>query len=401
MELIWAVLTSTIGNLIFIVIGIQAIYLLIFAVAGLFYSEKRKPDQPKLHKFIIYIPSYKEDEVILDTAQKSLQIDYPIDLYHVVIIADSLKKETIDQLKTLPLQVVEVKFEKSTKAKALNKALDVSPSGYDYAIVFDADNVAKEDYLKEMNIAFTSGIKVVQGQRTAKNKNNELAILDGISEGINNHIFRKGHRSLGLSSAIIGSAMGLEFKLYERVMRQLTAVGGFDKEMELYLLKNKIRVGYAQNAIVYDEKIQQAAVLENQRKRWLSAQVTYLKKHFGSGITQLLTKGNIDYFDKVFQMAVIPRVILIGILPVLWLISFIHGNAPAPSFWFGILLIGYFAILISIPRQFVNKELFLAILKLPTSIFTMFKLLFKLKGANKTFIHTPHGTISENKEEKK
>jgi hypothetical protein len=33
--------------------------------------------------------------------------------------------------------------------------------------------------------------------------NNSWAILDAISEEINNNIFRKGHRVLGLSSAII------------------------------------------------------------------------------------------------------------------------------------------------------------------------------------------------------
>jgi hypothetical protein len=50
-------------------------------------------------------------------------------------------------------------------------------------------------------------IFAVQGHRTAKNTNNSWAILDAISEEINNNIFRKGHRVLGLSSAIIGSGM--------------------------------------------------------------------------------------------------------------------------------------------------------------------------------------------------
>ncbi|GHB49751.1 glycosyltransferase [Mongoliitalea lutea] len=396
----WYLLTWLIGYSLFIFLFIQVIYLLIFSIAGHFYVEKNRNSTDQYSSFVIYIPSYKEDAVILDTAKKALTIDYPKQKFHIVVIADSLKKETIAQLSEMPLEVVEVSFEKSTKAKALNKALDVNKKEFDYAIVFDADNVADSQYLHQMNQAFAKGYQVVQGKRTAKNKNNELAILDGISEGINNHIFRKGHRVLGLSSAIIGSAMGLEFNLYKKVLRQLTAVGGFDKEMELYLLKNKIVVGYAESAIVYDEKVQKVEVLENQRKRWLSAQLNYFKKHFFSGFTELFTKGNVDYFDKVFQMALLPRVVLIGVLPIVCLLSLFPGNGPSLPLSILLLSLGYIAIIISVPREFVNKQLFKAILKLPLSILRIFKLLFKLKGANKTFIHTPHGEINDDTEKK-
>lgn len=399
-ENFWFFATWAIGYSILIILGIQVIYLFIFSIAGLFYKERELKEITPVSSFVIYIPSYKEDAVILDTAKQALTIDYPKESYHIVVIADSLKKETIEKLRKMPIEVVEVVFDKSTKAKALNKALDANTRDFDYAIVFDADNVADKNYLSEMNRAFANGAKVVQGQRTAKNKNNDLAILDGISEGINNHIFRKGHRVVGLSSAIIGSAMGLEFDLYKKVMRQLTAVGGFDKEMELFLLKNNITVEYAEKAIVYDEKVQKSDVLESQRKRWLSAQLTYLKKHLVSGVQELFSKGNIDYFDKVFQMALLPRVIIIGILPISFIISFFQGGGPEPYIWLIVLTVGYISIILSIPNEFVNRRLFKALLKLPMSILRIFKLLFKLKGANKTFIHTPHGEITDDKNEK-
>jgi hypothetical protein len=38
---------------------------------------------------------------------------------------------------------------------------------------------------------------------------------------------------------------------------------------------------------------------------------------------------------------------------------------------------------------------------LPTVFIKMFKLLFRLKGADKTFIHTPHGVTQVRAEEKK
>ena len=77
-----------------------------------------------------------------------------------------------------------------------------------------------------------------------------MALLDAISEEINNHIFRKGHRSLCLSSAIIGSGMAFDYQLFKEYMTTLQAVGGFDKELELKLLHNGYKIDYLPDAMV-------------------------------------------------------------------------------------------------------------------------------------------------------
>lgn len=392
---VWQWFTMFFGGLFFVILAVQAVYIFIFALAGKFYSEKKLTVEVPLKRFIIYIPAYKEDAVILHAAQEALKLDYPKSLFHVVVIADSLKQSTFEKLAEMPLQLVEVVFEKSTKAKALNKAIEQTKDRFDYAIVFDADNVAKSDYLHRMNEAFARGHLVVQGQRTAKNQDTSMAMLDAISEAINNHIFRKGHRAVGLSSAIIGSGMGLQFALFREVMAKITAVGGFDKEMELTLLRESVKMDYAEQAIVYDEKVQKAEVFEKQRKRWLSAQLNYLRKHLASGIIELIKQGNLDYFDKVFQMALIPRVMLLAILPASFMFSLIPGHGPTPLSWLLVWVTGYIAILLAVPAVFFNKRLMVALISLPAGIFSTFKVLFKLKGANRTFIHTPHGDTSE------
>lgn len=392
---IWFWLTTIAGSIFFVVLIVQVIYLLVFSVAGKFYKEPEKPSETKLNRFVIYIPSYKEDSVIVNTARQAAMLSYPANLFHVVVIADSLRPSTVEQLKQIPVQVVEVVFDKSTKAKALNKALEQTDGVFDYAIVFDADNVAVPEYLYRMNDVFNRGFKVVQGQRTAKNQDTSMAILDAISEAINNHIFRKGHRVTGLSSAIIGSGMGLEFDLYRNVITRLKAIGGFDKEMELILLRERTTIAYAETAIVYDEKVQKTEVFENQRKRWLSAQINYLRLNILSGIRELLFRGNIDYFDKVLQMALIPRVMLLALLPFAFLVSLLPGAAPSPWYWFAAWMIGYIAIILAVPAKFLNPQLIKALWKLPVGIFSFFKVIFKLRGANKRFIHTPHGDTNE------
>lgn len=377
---------------IFLFLAFQALYLFIFSVAGRVLESKKYPGNEKLGSFVIYIPSYKEDSVILDTAIAALTIDYPAQKRKIIVIADSLQPETLFKLRQLPIQVVEVSFEKSTKAKALNVALLQTPGNYDYALVLDADNVCAKDYLYKMNDVLQTGFKVVQGRRVAKNINTTYALLDAISEGINNHIFRKAHRVLGLSCAIIGSGMALNYSLFKVILPEISAVGGFDKEMELRLLRQGIKFGYAEKALVYDEKTTQQSTLANQRRRWLSAQLHYMQRYFGDGFVQLL-KGNIDFFDKVMQTILLPRIFLLGVTPLAFALSFIAGPSLPPVYWFILWLTTYVSILLAVPAVYFNKQLYKAIYALPLAFFTIFKLFFKLKNANQTFIHTPHGVV--------
>ncbi|MDQ5928619.1 MAG: hypothetical protein QG594_393, partial [Bacteroidota bacterium] len=363
-------------------------------------KQKKYYDNGNIKKIAVLIPGYKEDEVIIEVASAALQQDYPSDFYDVVIIADSFQKETILALKTLPIIVIEVSFEKSTKSKALNKAMDALGSDYDIAVVLDADNVMNTDFLKKVNAAFEYGFIAVQGHRTAKNTNNSWAILDAISEEINNNIFRKGHRVLGLSSAIIGSGMAFKYNYFKTLMATVTAVGGFDKEIELKMLKEGHKIVYLNDAVVFDEKIQKAEVFGNQRRRWLSAQLHYFRKDILSASKHLLLKGNIDYFDKAIQFIQPPRILLLGAV-ILCSIAFLAANYfldyqnPYSNYWIILVIACIMSFVFSVPKSFYNLKTLKALMSLPKGMLMMLLSLLKIKGANKTFIHTQHTSSSK------
>jgi cellulose synthase/poly-beta-1,6-N-acetylglucosamine synthase-like glycosyltransferase len=152
-------------TLIFIYMGIYSLYLFIFSVAGKLITQKAPPVATAYSKFVIYICAYKEDAIILNSAAEALKIDYPKDKFHICVIADSMQPETIEKLKTMPLQVVEVVFESSTKSKALHKAIENTHEDFDAAVVFDIDNVAAPDYLQQINNYLHNGNRVIQGHR--------------------------------------------------------------------------------------------------------------------------------------------------------------------------------------------------------------------------------------------
>ncbi|NOR86925.1 MAG: glycosyltransferase [Bacteroidales bacterium] len=286
--------------ILFAYLLITTLYIFIFAFAGLFPHRKPEPKDDKQRKFAVMIPGYKEDEIIVEVCEDALHQDYPKELYDVIAICDSYQPETIAALKKLPITVIEVSFDKSTKSKALNKTMSQLGDEYEVALILDADNLMAENFITKINRAFQTGYLAVQGHRVAKNTDTNFAILDAISEDINNHIFRKGSRIMGVSSAIIGSGMAFEYTFFKKMMADVHAIGGFDKEIDLKMCRDGITIEYIEDAYCYDEKVQKAEVFQNQRRRWLSAQVVYFKRFFFKSIIALITKGNFDFLAKLF-----------------------------------------------------------------------------------------------------
>jgi len=392
------IILNTIQVLVLIILGLSTLYIFLFSLAGLFYKQLPYIKFAGTRKIAVLIPGYKEDDVIIDVASDALKQEYSSDLYDVVIIADSFQSETIEKLRELPIKVIEVKFDKSTKSKALNKAMEQLTDSYDIAVVLDADNLMAPDFLVKINAAFEQNFLAVQGHRTAKNTDTHLAILDAVSEEINNHIFRKGHRVLGLSSAIIGSGMAFNYDYFKSMMLSVTAIGGFDKEIELKMLKEKHKIDYLDDALVYDEKVQKAEVFRNQRIRWLSAQLHYFRQDFGSSLKALFANGNIDYFDKSIQFIQPPRILLLGatlFLGTLFLFFdlFFKLNLILISLWISVILLCILSFLFAIPRTLYNIRTLKALASLPKGMILMFGSLLKIKGANKQFIHTKHSVV--------
>ena len=375
---------------VFIYLAFTDIYLFIFAFSGLFPLKRKSKIPEKKRKILVLIPGFREDAVIIDVAKEALNQDYGTENYDVVIIADGFQPETIATLETIHVRVIEVNLEYSTKSRALNAALAQTDNSYDVAVVLDADNIMAKDFLSRVNEAFCDGYLAVQGHRMAKNLNTPFAILDAVSEEMNNHIFRKGHRVLGLSSALIGSAMAFNYHYFKKMMKKVEVVGGFDKELEVRLLQKKHKIEYLPEAYVYDEKVPNAKVFTKQRRRWLSAQVHYFGKSFLPALRDLFLQGNIDFFNKALQFVLLPRIMLISLFFIIAVVYFFAAPLPLFLITLALLALGILTFLLSIPRYFYNLRTLWALTRLPVGIILMFFSLLNIKGGNKEFLHTKH-----------
>jgi cellulose synthase/poly-beta-1,6-N-acetylglucosamine synthase-like glycosyltransferase len=384
--------------ILFIYFSYVVLYTLLLAIAGKFKTTLRKQDNGRQNKIAVFLPSYKEDVVIMSSAKAALEQTYPGSAYDVIVIADGLQEQTVQTLQQLPLKVIPVAFEKSTKVKSLNSAMETIGDGYDIAVVLDADNIMAKDFLTLLNDYYNAGYLSVQGQRRPKNFNTRLAVLDGLSEDINNHIYRKGTCALGGSSAIVGSGFAVQYNVFKKTLSGMDSIGGFDKELEIKLLQQGIKTVYAEDAHIFDEKVEKSEVFVNQRKRWIASQYFYLRKYFSTGVKALFS-GNFSLFNStVFRYIQLPRLLNLGLLFMIALAAvFLRAYVFLPfwtwSVFFARLVLSF---LLAAPARMYSRSSLSAISTLPKTFLQMLLLMFRLKGANKKFIHTPHG-IETNK----
>ena len=388
-------INTSIQYFMLIYLTIQVGYLLFFSIAGKIRKKISFTQAKILRKIRIFIPGYMEDSVIIDTARNIIQQNYPKELFEVIIIADSFSKPTLDTLRTLPIKVVEVSFEKSTKGKALQKAIEATVhEPVDILLILDADNHMADGFLHAVNNAFEQGYEVVQGHRTAKNMQTPFARLDACTEEINNHIFRRGHVAVGLPSALIGSGMAFDWKLFLVLLKDIGETSGEDKELEFRLVRLKKQVAFLDGMYIYDEKVAKTDVFSQQRSRWLATQIEFFEKYFLEGWVQLF-KGNIAFFNKVFQTYLFPRVMLVAILS-LWIVFTFFFSTKFLGFSIGLFVALALALTMGIPARWYNKQLLLAFLQIPIALFSMLKALMRIGKARKQFIHTPHGDSPQN-----
>lgn len=376
----------------FIIAG-SVVYVAFFTIISLFYE---KEDRIAIHaatfsnrmtKFLILYPAYKEDKVIINAVKQFLLQNYPKELYTVVVISDHMQPETNEQLSKLPITLLYPLFEKSSKAKAMQFAMENVNSEFDNVVILDADNVVRPEFLSQLNILCCI-YDAIQCHRCAKNADNDVAVLDGASEEINNTIFRKAHNRLGLSSALIGSGMCFNYELFKENVFKLTTAGE-DREMEALLLHQGVFIKYAPDIHVFDEKVSNQDNFQRQRMRWMTAQVQSLLSNLPK-VPKALLNGNINFVDKTIQQALIPRSILIVLLGGISVFMSIVVPDWCEKWWvlFAVLALSLF---IAIPAP-LRLQSFKKVLAIPQLVFKMLKNILHLDRKNTDFIHTEHNS---------
>lgn len=299
---------------LFGIVAFAVIYMLIYTIASQFYTKRDVPKTKQLNRFIILIPSYNNPGVIY-TVKSVLAQSYPMRLFDVTVISDHNEEMTNFRLAQEPVTLLTPNFEKSTKAKALQLAVNNLPQFkiYDIAIVLDGGSVVDTDFLEKMNEAFeAAGTKAIQAHRISRNRDSTPARMGAVFEEINNSIFRRGHIALGLSSGICGGGYAMDFNWFKENVFKLKSQWEV-KEWESLLMRQNIFVDFFDNIFVYDEKKRTPEEFNRERLNWIKAQIhaAFKNIHYLPGA---LLNRRYNRINKVIQWLLIPRMLMMAII---------------------------------------------------------------------------------------
>ncbi|MGN0220644.1 MAG: glycosyltransferase [Prevotella sp.] len=383
---------------IWLCITLSALYVIFFALAS--WVRRHTPastdngcagTNKQVLDFLILIPAYAEDSVICQTVQNLLQMQYPRDNYHIAVISDHQQPSTDQWLLNHVDTLHTPQFQNSSKAKALQYAVQKNTYKAQYVVILDADNVVEPTFLSQL-CGICTGLSennVVQCHRQAKNHQTPVALLDAISEEINNAVFRSGHNAVGLPAALIGSGMCFPYSWFSEHVHLLETAGE-DKELELLLLRQNYQILFAEHIAVYDEKVTNSRVFNKQRSRWITAQVQCLLSGI-KDLPQSIARRNTGLIDKTLQQLLIPRSLLLLICFAGCVVASFCCLACSIKWWIVFVLL-VFSLWLVIPSQYKTKKLFHAVLSFPVLCYGMILGILKIDRHNKDFTHTSHGT---------
>ena len=225
----------------------------------------------KQHTFAIVVSARNEESVIGHLIDSLMNQNYPRECFDVFIVADNCTDSTAEVARRHGA-IVHERFNTSRCGKgwALNWIFNIIeeeyPGKYDAACVFDADNIADENFLAEMNHQLCAGSDVAQGYRDTKNPSDSW-VSGNYAIYWMTRFYHGGRMNLGLSALVGGT--GFMFRL-ALIREKGWCTGSIceDSEFALNTIAEGHRITLAYDARFYDEQPVQFSQSVTQRYRW-------------------------------------------------------------------------------------------------------------------------------------
>lgn len=247
-------------------------------------------------KFSIVVPFRNETENLLILLDSFSKLNYPEDLFEVILVDDFSSEEYRVQTFKFKVSVIKnIRVSNSPKKDAISTAMQTAEN--DWIITTDADCVVNENWLLSLdNYIQLNDVSMIAGAVTYECENSflhhfqqlDLASLQGATMG-----------SFGLGKGFMCN--GANFAYSKSFFQELNGFGGNDgiaSGDDVFLLQKAIarfpeKVHYlkSENNIVVTKPLDDWKSLFYQRVRWASKTGSY-QSRFGKGLGLVVFVGN-------------------------------------------------------------------------------------------------------------
>ncbi len=295
--------------LVLVLFGVAYFYQIIY-VAIQWFTPKKEQKEAKPHKYAAIISARNESMVIGELIDSIRKQNYPSDLLDIFVVADNCTDHTAQVARNHRAIVFE-RFDGTQVGKgyALNYLFSQIETmkgieSYDAYLVFDADNVLDENYVKEINQVFAKGYQVVTSYRNSKNYGSNWISAGYALWFLRESRYLNGARMVcGTSCAISGTG----FLISSQIVR---ANNGWkhhllteDIEFSVdHVIQGEV-IGYAEKAVIYDEQPEKFRASWSQRLRWTKGFYQVFGKYGRELVHGVVKKHSFQCYDMLMTVA--------------------------------------------------------------------------------------------------
>lgn len=277
------------------------IYQMAISVCALIKFKDKPLKIKKDHRFMAIIPAHNEEAVVGNLIESLKNQTYNKELYDIYVIADNCTDNTAKVAKEAGAIVYE-RFDstKKTKGYALNWFLQQKieeDAPYDAFFIFDADNIVDKNFIKNMNKKLCQGEDVVQGYRDIKNPTDSWITAGyAIFYWTLHRFYHLARYNIGLSPLLNGTGFMVRFDVVKPNGWQTETLTE-DIEFSLKRIIQGKKLGWATDAIVYDEQPTSFKQSWSQRSRWTVGHMQCMKRYTGELFNSVKEKKSLVTFD--------------------------------------------------------------------------------------------------------
>ena len=322
-------LIEILSLILFIIWAIFYLYQIIYFMVGIgaeirtrfITSKQPAPPLPEgigKRRYAFTIAARNEEDVITQLIESLQQQTYPSELFDIFVIADNCDDNTADVARAAGAYVYErTNPEKRKKGYALSELFDHIKKdfggyrAYDGYIIFDADNIADKNYLKEIDKEFCKGRRVITGYRNSKNFGTNW-ITSGYSIGFirEAQYLNRPRMILNASAAAPGTGYLISSEILEEKNGWHYHSLSEDYEFTSDLITEGEKIGYTCDAVYYDEQPETFKQSWTQRIRWTRGFFQVLFK-YGKGLLKNMFKDKSMFLARYdILMFLAPSLIL-------------------------------------------------------------------------------------------
>lgn len=289
------------------IVTIFWIYQFVISLCSLVKLKEKPLKINKQHRFMAVIPAHNEQEVVGNLVESLKNQNYNKELYDIYVIADNCTDNTARIARNAGAIVYERYDEtKRTKGYALDWFLQQKikeDAPYDAVCIFDADNIADKNFLKAMNKKLCQGEDVVQGYRDIKNPtDNWITSGYALFYWTMHRFYHLARYNLGLSPLLNGTGFMVNFNIIKENGGWKTVTLTEDIEFSLQRILSGRRLGWATDAIVYDEQPTGFKQSWSQRSRWTVGHMQCIKEYTGKLAEAAKEKRTMMNFDGLMYI---------------------------------------------------------------------------------------------------